>query len=110
MIYNYPYYGSSAYKRNFLYNRNFIRSNPYVETETKKEVEEPVLLLEETKKDKEKEEEEDSRSSKDEPLFDFLGIKLYYDDLLIIGLLVFLYTEGVEDYWLFISLILLLIS
>ena len=38
------------------------------------------------------------------------GIKLYFDDLLLICLIFFLYTEGVKDYYLFICLILLLLS
>lgn len=44
------------------------------------------------------------------PIFEIFGIKLYFDDLLIIALLFFLYEEGVEDNLLFISLILLLLS
>ena len=46
----------------------------------------------------------------DEPIFEFMGIKLYLDDLLILGLLFILYTEGVEDEMLFLSLILLIIG
>jgi len=41
---------------------------------------------------------------------EIMGIKLYFDDLLIICLLFFLYNEGVKDKYLFISLILLLLS
>ena len=53
-----------------------------------------------------------SESSKKEnkPIFEIFGIKLYFDDLLIIALLFFLYEEGVEDNLLFISLVLLLLS
>lgn len=72
--------------------------------------------------DKEIPKEEKNKSSKKFPLFDLFsnnnedflfdlfGIKLYFDDILILSLLFFLYTEGVKDYWLFISLLLLLIS
>ena len=42
--------------------------------------------------------------------FDFFGLKLHSDDLLIIGLLFFLYKEDVKDPYLYISLILLLLS
>ena len=49
-------------------------------------------------------------NSSDEPIFEFMGIKLYLDDLLILGLLFILYTEGVEDEMLFLSLILLIIG
>ena len=46
----------------------------------------------------------------EEPILEILGIKLYFDDILIIGLLFFLYNEGVKDEFLFISLILLLLG
>lgn len=49
-------------------------------------------------------------SNLEEPVLEILGIKLYFDDILILGLLFFLYTEGVKDEILFISLILLLLS
>ena len=41
---------------------------------------------------------------------ELMGIKLYFDDLLLICLIFFLYNEGIKDEWLFISLILLLLS
>ena len=41
---------------------------------------------------------------------EFMGIKLYFDDILLICLLFFLYNENVKDTYLFISLILLLLS
>lgn len=46
----------------------------------------------------------------EEPIFEILGIELYLDDIIILGLLFFLYQEGVQDEMLFISLILLLLS
>lgn len=49
-------------------------------------------------------------SNLEEPVLEILGMYLYLDDLLIIGLLFFLYTEGVQDEILFIILILLLLS
>lgn len=45
-----------------------------------------------------------------ESFFEFFGIKLYFDDILIICILFFLYTEGVQDTELFMCLILLLIT
>ena len=48
--------------------------------------------------------------NKEEPLFEFSGLKLYLDDLIILSLLFFLYKEEVHDDMLFILLILLLIS
>ena len=46
----------------------------------------------------------------DSPLFQIFGINLYFDDILIICLIWFLYDEGVKDESLFISLALLLLS
>ena len=44
------------------------------------------------------------------PLFDFLGIKLYLDDIIIICILIFLYQQKVQDESLYLILILLLLS
>lgn len=49
-------------------------------------------------------------NSKENYFFELFGLKLYFDDVLIICLLFFLYQEGVKDEELFISLILLLLS
>lgn len=46
----------------------------------------------------------------EEPIFEVLGIELYLDDIIILGLLFFLYQEGVQDEMLYIALILLLLS
>ena len=42
--------------------------------------------------------------------FEIFGIKLYFDDVLILSLLFFLYKEEVKDESLFLALVLLLIS
>lgn len=44
------------------------------------------------------------------PVFEVFGIKLFLDDIIIVGLLFFLYNEGVQDELLYIALILLLIG
>jgi hypothetical protein len=49
-------------------------------------------------------------SDLEHPIVEFLGIKLYLDDLIILGLLFFLYKEDVHDEILFCILLLLLIS
>lgn len=48
--------------------------------------------------------------SDDEEYFDLFGLKLYNDDILLIGLIFFLYKEDVKDQYLFFALILLLLS
>lgn len=49
-------------------------------------------------------------SNFDEPVLEIFDIKLYFDDILILSLLLFLYKEGVNDEMLFICLILLLLT
>lgn len=51
-----------------------------------------------------------SSADEDAPMFQLFGINLYYDDILLICLIFFLYQEGVKDESLFIALILLLLS
>jgi len=51
-----------------------------------------------------------SLSTPNQECFEIFGIKLYFDDLLLICLIFFLYNEGVKDQFLFIALILLLLS
>lgn len=45
-----------------------------------------------------------------EAFFEIFGLKLYFDDILIICILFFLYTEKVQDQELFMCLILLLLT
>lgn len=51
-----------------------------------------------------------SNISSENCLFDLFGLKIYFDDILLVSLLYFLYSEGVKDDSLFIVLILLLLS
>ena len=50
------------------------------------------------------------QESIEEPIIEVLGIELYLDDIIILGLLFFLYTEKVQDEMLFLVLILLLLT
>lgn len=52
----------------------------------------------------------DCTKSSSEQFFDIFGIHLYFDDILILCLLFFLYQEEVNDQFLFIALLLLLLS
>lgn len=51
-----------------------------------------------------------NKKEKDDTIFEIFGIKLHYDDILLICLIFFLYNEGVKDEFLFIALVLLLLS
>ena len=56
----------------------------------------------------------DNKNPKDDDynnnIIEILGIKLHQDDILLICLIFFLYQEGVKDEFLFIVLILLLLT
>ena len=51
-----------------------------------------------------------SNNENHEDYFEIFGLQLHFDDLLIIALLFFLYQEEVKDTYLYIALILLLLS
>lgn len=50
------------------------------------------------------------QKAKSADYLEILGIKLHFDDILLILLIYFLYTEGVKDIYLFFTLILLLLT
>ena len=52
----------------------------------------------------------DFNQKDNEDYFEIFGLKLHFDDLLIIALLFFLFQEDVKDTYLYIALILLLLS
>ena len=83
----------TSYTNNYYKNSNFSQSNNNT-SQLKSEV------------DLQKEKEEHIEPE----LFEIFGIKLYFDDILLICLIFFLYNEGVKDQYLFISLILLLLT
>ena len=50
------------------------------------------------------------KDNNEQPIFEILGISLFFDDIIILCLLYFLYQEDVKDYMLYIILFLLLFS
>lgn len=104
MIYQSPLFGIPYYKDN--------RNHTY--KDTKAYMSPKHSPIKESKKASNKErpqkEKKSSDRSTEDSYFELLGIRLYFDDLLILALLFFLYNEGVKDQVLFISLILLLLS
>ena len=51
-----------------------------------------------------------NNTTENEPIFEIFGLKLFFDDILIICVLLFLYSEKVKNEELFICLILLLLN
>lgn len=91
MKFNFPFFGFPSFGKHYAYSTKFNNSGN--------------LLPDNTAKEKNKSPEAD-----DLFYIDIFGIKLHQDDLLLIGLLFFLYEEEVDDTSLFIALILLLLS
>lgn len=93
--------------RPYYYNRyiNPAYRNPYINAD--KTGEEQKRPSREEEQDRLK---KDTKEKGEEPVFEIFGLKLYFDDVLIIALIFFLYNEGVRDNLLFISLILILLS
>ena len=117
--YNNRYYPKYNYSNeNYMHNSNNINSDKKDTSPTNENETYNNYINEETQKNK------SSRYSSfgpihfqnpfeldsEQPVLEILGISLYLDDLIILGLLFFLYKEGVKDNMLFLSLILLLLS
>lgn len=50
------------------------------------------------------------KQDKQNSFFDLFGIHLYFDDILLICVILFLYNEKIDDYYLLLALILLLLG
>lgn len=109
---NYNYYRSSYRPiRNFSDNSNFYNNAHFPPNKVNSSIHN-YSVDDKEKRDEYKKVESKTSSSTDFDLeyFEILGIKLYFDDILLICMIFFLYNEGVKDQMLFISLILLLLS
>ena len=78
-----------------------VSSTPDIQEETS-----PIVM----EHSNNKKELEEKRGSSSHEVFELFGITLHFDDILLICLLFFLYSQGVQDEWLFISLIMLLLT
>ena len=94
MMFNFPFYPPFYRRYPRYYYNGYYSSN---KNTPPPEVCEPV-------------EEKSSNTNEDMQFFDIFGIRLYFDDILLICLIFFLYNEGVKDQSLFLSLIMLLLS
>ncbi len=108
MAYSYPYFYSPS-RRYSNYNYRYPNYYEQVYKSPTKEV------IKQDKKENNTHNQidfKDERNCEEESreCFEIFGIKLFFDDILLICLIFFLYNEGVKDQYLFISLILLLLS
>ncbi len=100
---NYDYFN---YRKSTIKNGNFIGNTSKVQTNNSNfnrinQKVDPTVSNENKYK---------NNKVNEENLFEILGIKLYSDDILLLCLIFFLYKEGVQDEYLFIALIMLLLS
>lgn len=107
-FYNYrrPYVPNS---NNMYYkNNNFENFNNQQQSVPKKNIEKNNSYVKEQKNSEDS--NNDNRSETSDCFFEIFGLQLHFDDVLIMCILFFLYVEEVQDYELFLCLILLLIS
>ena len=96
---------SHIYSNNYnnLNNRNLHMNNNTAQNENKSNSKEKF-------DDNVNENRSNSKEHERKDFFEIFGIKLYFDDILILCLLYVLYKEEVHDEMLFFALVLLLIS
>ena len=94
-FYNPPYFYNPTYRRNYINNYERKQSN---------------INKKNSDNSTNKVSNYDTRSSNNNEFIEIFGIKLFFDDILILCLLFFLYKQNVNDPLLFIALLLLLLS
>ena len=92
--YGFPFQYYRPYSKNSYFNNPIPHTPPQAPVITPQEISLPPR----------------QSKSPDPVWFELFGIKLYFDDILILSLLFFLYKEDVKDEGLFLALVLLLIS
>ncbi len=106
MVYNYPFFNFPrpkrypSYNMPSYYNTTTLNFNNKFNNAKQNNLKETENLKASSK----------GEEAKDEYIFEIFGLKLHFDDVLIICLIFFLYQEGVNDEYLFMALILLLLS
>lgn len=99
MIPNYPYFGLPNYIR-------YVSPPPPPPKPAQVPPPQKKKIVGPTKK----ENNTNKFSQEAQPLLNFLGISLYFDDVLLLCIIFFLYNEKVNDPYLFFSLVLLLLN
>lgn len=123
MMFRYPYFMARPPFMNYRMYSNGLYSNKKFDTSSKEDLSHSGSKPSKTTKPKEEKTsssiaiaENSPRNQKkenpeeDPEILNIFGVSLHTDDILIIGLLIFLYIEEVDDPYLFVCLILLLLS
>lgn len=119
--YQYPYY--NRYYNNYKYYNSSTNKNNIENNDIDKELEESSVQARDNNSDRFNSKISSKNnpfspfsfnftgfSDCDKPILEIMGIKLFLDDIIILGILFLLYKEEVKDEMLFIALILLLLS
>jgi len=109
-MFRFPFYG---YHYNYPYYRYYNKSINNVsntEVEKPKTVQQTEEIENSITNSRKISNTINKNSDSTQPIFEIFGIKIYTDDLIIIGLLYFLYKQNVKDEMLYIILFLLLVS
>ena len=111
MIYNYPHFPTKSY-RGYPHSTNipYPNTNNMWNNVNRNSFQSPTEHKHSKKKDKNSDIIFDKTKNPEDTYFEILGIKLHYDDILILCLIFFLYKEGIHDEYLFVALIMLLLS
>ena len=115
MMYNYPFFTPFRYKN--YYNNDYtnhvshyVNNNKYYVNDVKGK-KKPSQISSNFESEKVLNEGTSKKSNHSEnSFFEILGLKLYYDDILLICLIFFLYKENVKDNYLLLALVMLLLS
>ena len=100
-MFNFPFMG---YPYNYQYYKNY---NNYIKN-SKEKIQKENSVTNSNKISNTVNQTQES--NKEQAVFSIMGINLYLDDLIILGVLFFLYQQKVHDEMLYIILILLLLS
>lgn len=106
MMFNYPYfnYPSRFPNYNYKYYNNYSKQNSANQNSSAKKHIDHINF---PNNNNNKSQKESTNSSE---YIDIFGIKLHFDDILLILLIYFLYTDGIKDMYLFFILVLLLLT
>lgn len=112
MMYNFPFYPPFPHRRYSYYpHNNTVGSVPFSNSSSQKAKNNYSNHHNNNSNNKTYEPTGLKETSEDnENIFEIFGLKLHSDDILLICLIFFLFKEGVQDEYLFIALILLLLS
>ena len=98
----FPFYNNRRYPYGY-YNRPYVDYNGNIGSDAE-------IHNAQVEEKKHTDKKDDRVVVDDVKIIEIFGLKLKFDDIILIGLIFFLYQEGVDDKELFISLILLLIT